>query len=52
MSAEMVSEEAARAASPRHWIGLVVVYLLIPLVLLIWPLVSGDACGRNGDIPD
>ncbi len=35
MSAEMVSEEAARAASPRHWIGLVLVYLLIPLVLLI-----------------
>ncbi len=35
MSAEKVSEEAAQAASPRHWIRLVVVYLLIPLVLLI-----------------
>ena len=35
MSAEIVSEEAAQAASPRHWIRLVVVYLLIPLVLLI-----------------
>jgi len=35
MSAEMVSKEAARATSPRHWVGLVVVYLLIPLVLLI-----------------
>ena len=35
MSAEMVSEKVARAASLRHWIGLVVVYLLIPLVLLL-----------------
>jgi peptidoglycan/LPS O-acetylase OafA/YrhL len=35
MSAEMVSEKAARAASFRHYIGLVVVYLLIPLVLLL-----------------
>lgn len=35
MSAEIVSEEAAQAASPRHWIRLVVVYLLIPLLLLI-----------------
>jgi protein-S-isoprenylcysteine O-methyltransferase Ste14 len=31
----MVSEESSRVASPRHWIRLVVVYLLIPLVLLI-----------------
>ena len=35
MSAEKVSKEAARRTSPRHWIGLVVVYLLIPLVLLL-----------------
>ncbi len=35
MSAKMVSEETTRTASPRQWIRLVVVYLLIPLVLLI-----------------
>jgi protein-S-isoprenylcysteine O-methyltransferase Ste14 len=35
MSAKTVSEEAVRTTSPRHWIGLVVVYLLIPLALLI-----------------
>ena len=31
----MVSEEAAQTASPRQWIRLVAVYLLIPLMLLI-----------------
>jgi protein-S-isoprenylcysteine O-methyltransferase Ste14 len=35
MSTKAVSEEAARTASPRQWIRLVVVYLLIPLILLI-----------------
>jgi protein-S-isoprenylcysteine O-methyltransferase Ste14 len=35
MSAKTVSEEAAQTASPRQWINLVVVYLLIPLILLI-----------------
>ena len=35
MSAKVVSEEAAQTASLRQWIGLVVVYLLIPLILLI-----------------
>ncbi len=35
MSAKTVSEEAAQTVSPRQWIGLVVVYLLIPLILLI-----------------
>jgi len=35
MSAMTVSEKAAQTVSPRQWIGLVVVYLLIPLVLLI-----------------
>jgi len=35
MSAETVSEEAARTATPRQWIRSVVVYLLIPLILLI-----------------
>ena len=35
MSAKIVSEEAAQTASPRQWIRLVVVYLLIPLILLI-----------------
>ena len=35
MSAKTVSEEAAQTASPRQWIRLVVVYLLIPLILLI-----------------
>ena len=35
MSAKTVSEEAAQIVSPRQWIRLVVVYLLIPLTLLI-----------------
>ena len=35
MSAKTVNEEATQTVSPRHWIRLVVVYLLIPLVLLI-----------------
>ncbi len=35
MSAKIVSEEAAQTASPRQWIRLFVVYLLIPLILLI-----------------
>jgi protein-S-isoprenylcysteine O-methyltransferase Ste14 len=35
MSTKAVSKEAAQTVSPRQWIGLVVVYLLIPLILLI-----------------
>ena len=35
MSAKTVSEETAQTASPRQWIRVVVVYLLIPLILLI-----------------
>jgi len=35
MSAKMVSEELAQTVSPRQWIRLVVVYLIIPLILLI-----------------
>ena len=35
MSAKTVSEEAAQIVSPRQWIRVVVVYLLIPLTLLI-----------------
>jgi len=35
MSTNTVSEEATQTVSPRHWIGLVVVYLLIPTILLI-----------------
>ena len=35
MSAKIVSEEVAQTASPRQWIRLVVVYLLIPLILLV-----------------
>jgi protein-S-isoprenylcysteine O-methyltransferase Ste14 len=35
MSAKTVNAEAAHMASPRLWIRLVVVYLLIPLTLLI-----------------
>ena len=35
MSAKKVSREAVQTASPRQWINLVVVYLLIPLILLI-----------------
>ena len=39
MSAKTVNEEAAQTVSPRQWIRLVVVYLLIPLILFIC---SGD----------
>ena len=35
MSAKKVSRVAVQTASPRQWISLVVVYLLIPLILLI-----------------
>ena len=35
MSAEMVSNGEVRTTSLRHWVWLVLVYLLIPLVLLI-----------------
>lgn len=35
MSATTVGEEATQQASPRQWIRLVVVYLLIPAILLI-----------------
>jgi len=35
MSAKTVNEQTAQTASPRQWIRLVVVYLLIPLILLI-----------------
>ncbi|HXH71867.1 MAG TPA: isoprenylcysteine carboxylmethyltransferase family protein [Mariprofundaceae bacterium] len=35
MSAKMISEEAAQTVSPRQWIRLVAVYLLIPLILMI-----------------
>jgi len=35
MAAKTVTEEAARTGSPRQWVRLVVVYLLIPLILLI-----------------
>ena len=35
MSAKTAGEEADQRASPRHWIRLVSVYLLIPLILLI-----------------
>ena len=35
MSAKAGSEEAAQTVSPRQWIRLVVVYLLIPLILFI-----------------
>ena len=40
ISAKTVNEEAAQTASPRQWIRLVVVYLLIPLILFIcgWDL--------------
>ena len=40
MSAKTVNEEAAQTVSPRQWIRLVVVYLLIPLILFIcgWDL--------------
>jgi len=35
MSAKTVNKEADQTVSPRHWIRLVVVYLLIPLILFI-----------------
>ncbi len=35
MSAQTVNEEVAQTVSPRQWIRLVVVYLLIPLILFI-----------------
>nr|NIU10729.1 isoprenylcysteine carboxyl methyltransferase [Phycisphaerae bacterium]NIW44044.1 isoprenylcysteine carboxyl methyltransferase [Gammaproteobacteria bacterium] len=35
MSAKTVNEEAAQTVSPRQWIRLVVVYLLIPVILFI-----------------
>jgi protein-S-isoprenylcysteine O-methyltransferase Ste14 len=35
MSAKMASEETAQTVSSFHWIRLVVVYLLVPLLLLI-----------------
>ena len=35
MSAKTVSERAVQTVSPRQWVRLVVVYLLIPLILLI-----------------
>jgi protein-S-isoprenylcysteine O-methyltransferase Ste14 len=35
MSANTVNEEASQTVSPRQWIRLVVVYLLIPLILFI-----------------
>ena len=35
MSTKTVSEEAAQTVSPRQWIRLVMVYLLIPLILLV-----------------
>jgi len=35
MSVKTGSEEAAQTVSPRQWIRLVVVYLLIPLILLL-----------------
>ena len=40
MSVKMGSEEVAQTVSPRQWIRLVVVYLLIPLLLLVcaWDL--------------
>ena len=40
MSAKTVNEEAAQTVTPRQWIRLVVVYLLIPLILFIcaWDL--------------
>jgi len=35
VSAKSVSEDAAQLVSPRQWISVVVVYLLIPLTLLV-----------------
>ena len=44
MSVKLVRVEAAQAASPRQWIRLIVVYLLIPLTLLIC---GGDLAWRQ-----
>jgi uncharacterized membrane protein AbrB (regulator of aidB expression) len=35
MSVKTVNEEATQTVSPRQWIRLVVVYLLIPLIIFI-----------------
>jgi hypothetical protein len=35
MSSKTVSRKAVQNKSPRQWIGIVVVYLFIPLVLLV-----------------
>ena len=35
MSSKTVNQKAVQTVSPRQWIGLVVVYLFIPLVLLV-----------------
>jgi hypothetical protein len=35
MSTKTVHKEASQTVSPRQWIRLVVLYLLIPLVLLL-----------------
>jgi len=35
MSSKTVSQKAVQTVSPRQWIGIVVVYLLIPLALLV-----------------
>jgi protein-S-isoprenylcysteine O-methyltransferase Ste14 len=35
MSSKTVSQQAVQTASPRQWIGIVVVYLFIPLALLV-----------------
>jgi len=35
MSSKPVSQKTSRTVSPRHWIGIVAVYLLIPLSLLL-----------------
>ena len=50
MSAKIVREEAAQAASPRQWIRLVVVYLLIPLILLICGGDLGFSSARTYDL--
>ena len=35
MSSKTVSQKAVQTVSPRHWIGIVVVYFFIPLALLV-----------------
>jgi hypothetical protein len=35
MSSNMVSQKAVQTASTRQWIGIVVAYLSIPLILLV-----------------